>query len=260
MFWQIWDRKSIFGWEIDHIFPKSILRTRIAWRRDRPDRKPTPAQLGKQWFERNGLPLLSCPFDIWKWQEQGVWWRNGGQSGRTDHDWQSVRQIPETKREIDTFVQLFAAFYVTLSVENQILRHFWPPAYYKTIVNLIPKYGFRYSTRFQRQFSKKIQELSRGLETESRKKGTCMLLVCIVLLGYSIFQPDSFGLLVAHCMMLIVYVILALEGIFCSHHWFKCWRAVAIHGTLSLLAAIGIGYIYRKWICPIDINVIKACW
>lgn len=171
-------------------------------------------------------------------------------------------------REIDTFVQLFAAFYVTLSVENQIFRQFWTPAYYKTIVDLIPKYGFRYSTRLQRQFTKRIQELSRDLETESRKKGTCMLLVCIVLLGCSIFLPDDTTIPVFHSLSLTAYVMLALTGIVFSHHWFKRWRYVAIHGLFSLLAAIAIGYIYRR-VYPIDdplepykgllVNITRAC-
>lgn len=150
-------------------------------------------------------------------------------------------------RELDTFVQLFAAFYVTLSVENQIFRQFWTPGYYKTIANLLPKYGFRYSTRFQRQFTDKIQELSRDLETESRKKGTCMLLVCIVLLGCSIFMSDSATFSVSHSLSLTVYVILAFSGIVFSHYWFKRWRHVAIHGILSIFIAIAAGYIYTRY-------------
>lgn len=153
---------------------------------------------------------------------------------------------------MDTFIQLFAAFYVTLSVENQIFRQFWTPKYYKTIENLIPKYGFRHSTRLQQQFTKKIQELSRDLETESRKKGTCMLLACIVLLVYSIFLPDSTIIPVSLSLSLTVYSILVLTGIVFSHHWFKRWRYVVIHGTLSLLIAIVVGCIYRKWSYLID--------
>lgn len=156
-------------------------------------------------------------------------------------------------RELDTFVQLFAAFYVTLSVENQIFRQFWTPAYYKTIVNLLPQYGFRYSTRFQRQFTEKIQELSRNLEIESRKKGTCMLLVCIVLLGCFIFLSDSTTISISQSLSLIVYVLATLTGIIFSHFWFRRWRCVAIHGILSLLIAIATGGIYWKWFYPIDI-------
>lgn len=168
-------------------------------------------------------------------------------------------------REIDTFVQLFAAFYVTLSVENQIFRQFWTPAYYKTIVNLIPKYGFRYSTRFQQQFTKSIQELSRDLEAESRKKGTIMLLVCIVLLGYSVFFSSA-KTPVSHSLSLITYAILALAGIVFSHYLLKRWRCVVIYGLISLFIAIAIGYIYEKWIYWIwtpqkesIVNVSKTC-
>lgn len=172
-------------------------------------------------------------------------------------------------REMDTFIQLFAAFYVTLSVENQIFRQFWTPAYYKTIINLMPKYGFRYSTRLQRQFTQNIQELSRDLETESRKKGACMLLVCIVLLSYSIFLPDSTTIPVSHILSLTAYVILAFTGIVFSQYWFRRWRYVVIHGTLSLLVAIAVGYIYKKWGYPINdpldshkvllANITKTC-
>ena len=172
-------------------------------------------------------------------------------------------------REMDTFIQLFAAFYVTLSVENQIFRQFWTPAYYKTIINLMPKYGFRYSTRLQRQFTQNIQELSRDLETESRKKGACMLLVCIVLLSYSIFLPDSTTIPVSHILSLTAYVILAFTGIVFSQYWFRRWRYVVIHGTLSLFVAIAVGYIYKKWGYPINdpldshkvllTNITKTC-
>lgn len=128
--------------------------------------------------------------------------------------------------DLDTFVQLFAAFYVTLSVENQIFRQFWTPAYSKTIGDLIPKYGFRNSSRFHQQFTERIQTLSRDLEMESRKKGACMLMVCIVLLGCSTFFPKNSEISIGHCISLTSYVILSLAGIVCSRYCFKCWRCV----------------------------------
>ena len=154
--------------------------------------------------------------------------------------------------ELDTFVQLFAAFYVTLSVENQIFRQFWTPAYYKTVINLMPQYGFRNSSRFHQQFIDRIQELSHDLETESRKKGACMLMVCIVLLGYSIFFPEDSETPVFHYLSLTTYAILSLVGIICSHYWFKRWRYVVLYGLFSLFLAIIFFFFFKKWLYSID--------
>lgn len=135
------------------------------------------------------------------------------------------------------------------------------PAYSKTIGDLIPKYGFRNSSRFHQQFTERIQTLSRDLEMESRKKGACMLMVCIVLLGCSTFFPKNSEISIGHCISLTSYVILSLAGIVCSRYCFKCWRCVVIHGLLSLFAAIILGWIYRKWCYPIDmLESHKTLW
>lgn len=92
--------------------------------------------------------------------------------------------------DLSTFIQFFAAIYVTITIDNLLGKRFWSPDFYRMVVDSINSYGFKKSSNVQKKLELSINRKAHELEEASRKRGAFMLICCVLLLIYSGFESD----------------------------------------------------------------------
>lgn len=85
-------------------------------------------------------------------------------------------------QDIDTIVQLFAAIYLTLSIDVQFIQRFWSQSYLRTIDDIIDNYKFWSNAKAKDDFMSQITQDASGLEDSSRQRGAFMFVFCLVIL------------------------------------------------------------------------------
>lgn len=135
---------------------------------------------------------------------------------------------------LSSFIEFFAAVYVTMCISNDLFLRFWTPAHYRRIEEILKEHEFPGSSILYQQFFDKIKDISNNVNNLSIKRGAFMLSVCILLLIYMGVEPSissknilSAGLL---CSLLPILIILCFHRIF-----FNKWKYV----ILSIAVVIG---------------------
>ena len=138
--------------------------------------------------------------------------------------------------DFSSFIELVAAIYLTISLDDLLLRRFWTPDYAKKLERefdgiVIPQIA-------KRPTLQRAKELSSKEDARSRKRGALMFSLTVILLVAIGFEP-TLGIkecfqAIAYCTVLIMVVILyTLDELF-----LRSWWAVIISVGLLLLLFI----------------------
>lgn len=145
--------------------------------------------------------------------------------------------------DLSSFVEFFAAVYVTMAVNNDFCSNFWTPQYYKEMEILLSKYHFSWSSSMSNELNETIKQNYTKVQKNARLKGTILLVLCILLLISMGFENEcNFNKITFHTPILYCILFTSIVLIF-SKFLVKNWRHV-----LGVIAIYGIIFIITKFI------------
>lgn len=90
-----------------------------------------------------------------------------------------------------SFVEFFAAIYVTMAVNNDFCSNFWTPKYYKEMDSLLKEYNFSGSSFIQDRLMDEIKHKYEIVQNLAHYRGFINLILCIYYLIFMGFENDS---------------------------------------------------------------------
>lgn len=93
-----------------------------------------------------------------------------------------------------SFIEFFAAVYVTMCIDNAYCKQFWTPVYYKEMNSLLSSYDFTASNLSIDKIKEEIESTNKRVQSYSQHKGSIMLCYCVVLLTFIGFEDSKDGI------------------------------------------------------------------
>lgn len=90
-----------------------------------------------------------------------------------------------------SFIEFFAAVYVTMCIDNAYCKQFWTPVYYKEMNNLLSSYDFSASSLSIDKIKSEIEATNKRVQDYSQHKGGVMLCFCVALLVFIGFEGEE---------------------------------------------------------------------
>lgn len=157
--------------------------------------------------------------------------------------------------ELNTIVQFLAALYVTITIDNIVIRRFWTPDLYMIIKKTLSKFDFALSSPAQESLLMSIQGSAAIVEKQSRLRGAYFLMLCISMLVFNCFESNItdtaspvfyFSILIT----LIVACLFYISGMYWWTQWRNviiCYVILLVLFTLNVLLPLHIA-IFNGWI------------
>lgn len=150
--------------------------------------------------------------------------------------------------ELNTIVQFLAALYVTITIDNLVIRRFWTPDLYKIVKSTLSKFDFALSSPAQDGLLASIQGSAAIVEKQSRLRGAYFLMLCISMLVFNCFESNIFtaDIPVYYFSILITLILASILYIFGMYWWtqwrkvFRCYVVLLSMFTLNVLLPLHI--------------------
>lgn len=124
---------------------------------------------------------------------------------------------------LSSFVELFAAVYITMAVNNDFFSQFWSPRYYKEMEGILAKYDIKWSTPMRESLSKEIFLQNEKIKNIAHYKGAILLCLCVAYLILMGFEDDknvtTFHISMVYCSMFVVITLLFSNCLLRSWRW-----------------------------------------
>lgn len=128
--------------------------------------------------------------------------------------------------DLSSLVELFAAVYITMAVNNDFCSNFWTPQYYKDMDALLKQYGFLLSTPMSEKLSMAIKSNYESVQQAAHRRGTLMFLLCVCTLVFMGFEDESKGCGVVFYAPLLYAYLLTVAFLAFSQFLLSSWRGV----------------------------------
>lgn len=86
--------------------------------------------------------------------------------------------------DFSSFVEFFAAIYVTMAVNNDFCSNFWTPKYYEEMKSLLNVYNFNGSSSIHDKLLLQIKEKYDVVQNNAHHRGFILLVLCGFLLDF----------------------------------------------------------------------------
>lgn len=138
--------------------------------------------------------------------------------------------------ELNTIVQFLAALYVTITIDNIVIRRFWTPDLYMIVKKTLTKFDFALSSPAQEGLLASIQASAAIVEKQSRLRGAYFLLLCISILVFNCFESNISDTAspVFYFSILVTLIVACLFYIYGMYRWIQ-WRSIIICYVILLL-------------------------
>ena len=123
-----------------------------------------------------------------------------------------------------SFVEFFAAIYVTMAVNNDFCSNFWTPKYYKEMDSLLKEYNFSGSSFIQDRLMDEIKHKYEIVQNLAHYRGFIILILCIYYLIFMGFENDSNSISIQHYVPILSCTLLVALTLICSKYILKNWR------------------------------------
>lgn len=143
---------------------------------------------------------------------------------------------------LSSFIEFFAAVYVTMCISNDIFLRFWTAAHYTRIEEILKEQDFPGGPILYQQLFEKIKEFSNNVNNISIKRGAFMLSFCILLLIYIGFETKASSAALLLCILPTIVVL-------CFHRVIlKKWKFVILSISIVVGVFILTLYKYEDWV------------
>lgn len=137
-----------------------------------------------------------------------------------------------------SFVELFAAIYVTMAVNNDFCSNFWTPQYYKDMKALLNIYHFNGSSSMHDKLLAEIKLKYNIVQENAHHRGFILLILCIFYLIFMGFETEENSMLVEHYVPLLYCTVLVGCAVILSNVVLKNWRRVMSFVVICMVVYI----------------------
>lgn len=127
-----------------------------------------------------------------------------------------------------SFVEFFAAIYVTMAVNNDFCSNFWTPKYYEEMESLLKVYNFNGSSYIHDKLLAQIKEKYNVVQSNAHHRGFILLVLCVFYLIFMGFESEDNSLVVAHYVPIIYCTLFVGIILSVSNVVLKNWRRVIL--------------------------------
>lgn len=136
-----------------------------------------------------------------------------------------------------SFVELFAAIYVTMAVNNDFCSNFWTPRYYKEMELLLKTYDFSGSSSIHDKLMDEIKVKYEVVQNRAHFRGFILLTLCVCYLVFMGYENESNSQIVGHYVPLLYSTIIVGFTILFSGVLLTNWRRT-IFASFSLYTCL----------------------
>lgn len=147
--------------------------------------------------------------------------------------------------DFSSFVEFFAAIYVTMAVNNDFCSNFWTPKYYEEMTSLLQVYNFNGSSSIHDKLLGQIKAKYNIVQNKAHHRGFILLVLCVFYLIFMGFENEENAHIVAHYVPIIYSTLLVGIVLTISNLIFKNWRAV----ILFVLLCVSFYLVLKIWDC-----------
>ena len=123
-----------------------------------------------------------------------------------------------------SFVEFFAAIYVTMAVNNDFCSNFWTPKYYKEMDSLLKEYNFSGSSSIHDSLMDKIKHKYENVQNRAHYRGFIVLMLCIFYLIFMGYEDETNRMSVGHYVPILSNTILVGFTLIFSRQILRNWR------------------------------------
>lgn len=127
-----------------------------------------------------------------------------------------------------SFVEFFAAIYVTMAVNNDFCSNFWTPKYYKEMDMLLKKYDFSGSSSIHDSLMDKIKHKYENVQNRAHYRGFIVLMLCVIYLIFMGYEDETNRMSVQHYVPILSSTMLVGLTLIFSKPILKNWRRTII--------------------------------
>lgn len=106
-----------------------------------------------------------------------------------------------------SFVEFFAAIYVTMAINNDFCSNFWTPQYYKEMESLLDTYDFSGSSSIHDKLMGEIKAKYEMMQNHAHFRGFILLTLCVFLLMFMGYENESDSGSVRHYVPLLYSMV-----------------------------------------------------
>lgn len=138
--------------------------------------------------------------------------------------------------ELNTIVQLFAALYVTITIDNIVIRRFWTPDLYTIIEKTLSKFDFALSSPAQIGLLATIKSSAAVVEKQSRLRGAYFLILCISILIFNCLECNIpiINTPIYYFSIFITIIVAFCVYIYGMYKWTR-WSSVIVSYIILLI-------------------------
>lgn len=140
-----------------------------------------------------------------------------------------------------SFVEFFAAIYVTMAVNNDFCSNFWTPKYYKEMDLLLKEYDFSGSSSIHDSLMEKVKNKYENVQNRAHYRGFIVLMLCIFYLIFMGYEDETNSMSVEYYVPILSNTLLVGLTLIFSNEILKSWRR-----TVSCVILYVLVYVFLK--------------
>lgn len=138
-----------------------------------------------------------------------------------------------------SFIEFFAAVYVTMAINNDFCENFWTPRYYEELKNILEKYDFQGSTALFERINGDIKDRYEMVQGKAHYRGCLMLFLCVSFLIFiGLEQKSDSCINSTPIVVLTMFVVLELLVSSLITSWRHVALLIAFDCLIILLSTI----------------------
>jgi len=150
--------------------------------------------------------------------------------------------------DFSSLIELFAAIYLTISLDDLLLRRFWTPDYKKKLESEFEK--IKMPDMAKKPTIEKTEDYSNHEESRSRKRGGllfCFTVILLIIIGFSghfTYFDELSKALILILMSLSILIIYLFDDRLLKNWWSVIWASTLVPAftTLLIIIAKNIGF------------------
>ena len=142
-----------------------------------------------------------------------------------------------------SFVEFFAAIYVTMAVNNDFCSNFWTPKYYKDMELLLKTYNFSGSSSIHDKLMDEIKTKYEVVQSHAHFRGFILLSLCVCYLIFMGYENEDNCMDISHYIpILYSTVLVSITILFSSmvlYNWRRVILSVGVYFIVYIVLKIG---------------------
>lgn len=141
-----------------------------------------------------------------------------------------------------SFVELFAAIYVTMAASNDFCSNFWTPNYYKDLEHMLNIYNFNGSSSIHANLLAEMKSRYNAVQANAHHRGAILLCLCVSYLIFMGFETETNCVVVSNYVPILYCTVIVGISVLISNVLLTKWKYVFVFILLCTIT-----YVLLQW-------------